>query len=269
MDLEGFIYEFNLVSTLTVKDVYDWACVLNNNTCKDIDYSNSISLYHLVESFYKLYILYKIDYDKLAKLNLGKKEKIISFNSYKKGDNETLVIDIDEPNRDIFDTDNAILYLYKKENNTYNYISNGLYPYDNDYCTKELIIDLKIMKDYLDFGRKYGLLIDSYNFLYNKFIFGNGTSLIFSKINGEMEDGISSFEITIGNVYFNREDYINVVFKFGDNLLIDYDNSIVKLGDYIVDNKKEVIDMLINNIYINRDKLSDMYCKSYTKRLIK
>ena len=35
MDLEGFIYEFNLVSTLTVKDVYDWACVLNNNTCKD------------------------------------------------------------------------------------------------------------------------------------------------------------------------------------------------------------------------------------------
>ena len=142
MDLEGFIYEFNLVSTLTVKDVYEWACVLNNNTCKDIDYSNSISLYHLVESFYKLYILYKIDYDKLPKLNLG-------------------------------------------------------------------------------------------------------------------------------NVYFNKEDYINVVFKFSDNLLIDYDNSIVKLGDYIVDNKKEVIDMLINNIYINRDTLSDMYCKSYTKRLIK
>ena len=84
-----------------------------------------------------------------------------------------------------------------------------------------------------------------------------------------MEDGISSFEITIGNVYFNKEDYINVVFKFGDNLLIDYDNSIVKLGDYIVDNKKEVIDMLIHNLYINRDKLSDMYCKSYTKRLIK
>ena len=269
MDLEGFIYEFNLVSTLTVKDIYEWACVLNNNTCKDIDYSNSISLYHLVESFYKLYILYKIDYDKLPKLNLGKKEKIISFSSYKNGNYETLVIDIDEPNKDIFDTDNAILHLYKKDNKIDNYISNGLHPYDKDYSTKKLPLDSVVIKEYLDFSRKYRTLIDSYNFLFNTFLFGNGTSLIFSKINGEMEDGISSFEITIGNAYFNREDYINIVFKFSDNLLIDYDNSIVKLYDYIENNKKEIIDMIVHNVYINRDKLSNMYCKEYTKKLIR
>lgn len=71
MNLERFIYEFNLASTMVVKDNVEWAYILNNNIDKNMDYANSISFYHLVDSFNKLYLSFKKDYEKLRKLDLG------------------------------------------------------------------------------------------------------------------------------------------------------------------------------------------------------
>lgn len=59
--------------------------------------------------------------------------------------------------------------------------------------------------------------------------------------------------------YFNSEDYVNVVFKLGDKLEIDYDNSKVKISFVEFDNKDMIIDELIKNIYVNRDEVASTY----------
>ena len=97
------------------------------------------------------------------------------------------------------------------------------------------------------------MLIDGYNYFKNKQIFGNGTSMIFTKINGDLLNGIDTFEISFGNVYFNYEDYVNVVFRLGDKLEIDYDRSVLKLGNVSYEDKSMVIDEFVKNIYVNKD----------------
>ena len=81
MNLEKFIYEFNLASTMVAKDNVGWAYILNNKINKEIDYENSISFYNLVDSFNKLYLKFKNDYDKLDKWNLGKYIQVLDVYS--------------------------------------------------------------------------------------------------------------------------------------------------------------------------------------------
>ena len=50
MNLKRFIYEFNLVSTQTITETEELFHVLSRKETKEIDYSNSISLYHLLIS---------------------------------------------------------------------------------------------------------------------------------------------------------------------------------------------------------------------------
>ena len=111
------------------------------------------------------------------------------------------------------------------------------------------------MKKYLEFGSKYDVLIAGYNYFKNRQIFGNGTSMIFTKINGNFFNGCNSFEISFGNISMNCEDYINIVFKLGDKLEIDYDNSIVKLNGDLIEDKNMIIDEFVKNIYVNKDMM--------------
>lgn len=271
MDLKRFIYEFNLVSTLTVGDTVEWVNVLNNRIDKKIDYSNSINLYHFVESFNKLYLFFKKDYEKLEKLNLGEDLEILKFDKWSSmsdGSNyRRLVVYVYNLDKEMGDDYDTLLYLYEKDGEVSSYITNNLLPWEKGYYKKYLDLDKQLIKSYLDLGEKYGLLIDSYNDLKNKFLFGNGTTVLFSKINGKLLEELSTFEVTFGNAYFNSEDYINVVFRLGDSLEINYDESIVKLESELYDNRQEIIDELIHNLYINKDKLTEMYGKE--KKLMK
>lgn len=270
MDLERFIYSFNLVTTLTIKDSKEWVCILNNENEKEIDYSNSINLYHLVESFNRYYCFFKNDYQSLTKLNLGTEMEILKFNSVTSNSDSyrDLIIYIDTPNKYVCNHYEALLYLSSHNEKIQSYITNGLNCWDDCYYRKELELDEKTCKEYLDFGDKYGLLIDSYDFLRNKFIFGNGCTVLFSKINGKLNGMLNDFVITFGNLYFNSEDYIEVVFKLGEDLSIDYDTSKVIFNNLEYTDKKDIIDKLINNLYISRSKLSNMYLNDKTRKLV-
>lgn len=269
MDLERFIYKFNLVTTLTVRDRYEWGNILNNGIDREIDFSNSISFFELVKSFNELYLLFKKDYDRLRKLNLGKELEILGFRRYKTDNSiyRVLVIYIDNPDREICEYGETLLYLFSKNGKIDNFITNGINIFDKNYYKERIKLDEELVKGYLDFFEKYSLLLDSYNFLKNKFILGNGTTTLFSKINGNLLDGLFTFEVSFGNIYFNSEDYINVVFNLGDDLSIDYEESQVILGLEKIGNKKEVIDKTIHNLFINREKLSEMYLCGKIKKL--
>ena len=61
---------------------------------------------------------------------------------------------------------------------------------------------------------------------------------------------------------------VNIVFKLGDNLEIDYDKSIVKLNNDLCDDKTMIIDEVIKNIFINKDKIDNSYIGFYNTKTI-
>ena len=253
--IKRFIYEFNLVSTDTVGDRYEWANILNNNIDMEIDYKNSISLYHLVDSFNKLYLRFKEDQCGLTNLKIKGDMHIVRYYSNENGDYERLVYFLDNYNDKMFIDGEGILYI-ERDNDIYKcYLTNTLFSYEEGFLKKELLLSDRSMKKYLEFGSKYDVLIDGYNYFKNRQIFGNGTSLVFTKVNGDLLNGCNTFEISLCNVYMNSEDYINIVFKLGDNLEIDYDSSIVELGNNLYDDRTMVINEVVKNIFINRDKI--------------
>ena len=271
MNLEKFMYEFNLASTMVAKDNVDWACILNNKINKEIDYENSISFYNLVDSFNKLYLKFKNDYDKLDKWNLGKYIQVLDVYSKdeENGLYRSLVIYIDEPDKDICDYDETLLYIIEKNGDIYGRITNNLNYFDKNYYNKIIDIDKDKASKYLDFFLKYKLFIDAYDFFRIRTILGNGTTMIFSKIDGDINDKNCKFELSFGNYFFNYEDYIKVVFELGNELRINYDDSIVIFESKTVDDKKDIIDMLVNNLYIHRCKISKLYDSGYIKKLTK
>ena len=120
----------------------------------------------------------------------------------------------------------------------------------------------------MDFVQKYNLFLESYYDLKNKFIYGDGTTVLFSRINGEIFDELKTFELSFGNVYFNSKDNINVIFNLGKNFSIDYDVSKVVLEqEEVKEDKKESIDKLVNNLFVDSMRLTPMYEKG--KQLIK
>lgn len=263
MDLKKFIYEFNLVSTLTLKDKEQLCYV--DDLKKEIDYSNSISLYDLAFLFNKQYLYFEKDYKRLEKYDFG---EYISFLRFAKNEKSRyLIIYISNPNKDICKQEETLLYLVENENKTYSFVTNDINCYDPKYYKIDVKLSSDVVKRYLDFGERQELFLQSYNFLKNKFIFGNGTTVLFSKINGRVLERLESLVISFGNVYFNAEDYANIVLKIGDNLNIDYDSSDIFIHSIDIQNKREYIDEVINNLYINREKLPRMYDKE--KRLIK
>ena len=240
--IDRFIYEFNLVSTGTVKGVDECAYIINKNIDRDIDYKNSISLYNLVNSFNQLYLKFKKEFDLLPVLGIDGDINLGWYDGCKNSKYERLTL---------FVGDEKIIYI-DRVNDIYEcYIANVIISNDKDFEYEKLAINNDVIKKYLEFGYKYDVLIDSYNDLKNKQIFSNGYSLIFTKINGGLLDDFNTFEIAFGNVSMNCEDYINIVFKLGDNLVIDYDNSIVKLDNILYEDKFMFIDDVVKKIYIN------------------
>jgi len=269
MNLERFIYEFNLASTMVVKDNVEWAYVLNNKIDKELDYDDSISFYHLVDSFNKLYLKFKNDFDKLDKWKLGEYIKVLDVYSNEDENDlyRSLVIYIDNPDKIICDYDETLLYVVENNREIYGRITNNLNYFDKNYYNRKIDIDKDKASKYLDFFLNYKLFIDSFDYFRNRTIFGNGTTMIFSKIDGDIFDSGCKFELSFGNAFFNYEDYIKVVFELGSELRINYDDSMVKVESNMIDDKKDIIDRLINNLYIHKCRLSKLYDNDNIKKL--
>lgn len=262
MDLERFIYDFNLFSTETVKDVQQGCLIINNGRKREIDYGNCVSMYDIADRFNKSYLDFLKDSCQLKEIieQLGEE---VSYISHIASDNFTsLCLDVSKPYSDVFDEKYAIVYFFNNNGNCFVSSNNGINRFDENYKARQVEFDEASIGECLDIVKKNGLFLDAYKDLRTKFVFGNGTNVIFSKIDGKLLDELTTFTLTFGNSYMNKEDIIEVKFRLGDNFGIIYDESKVIIGDEeITDSKKkhQIINELLSSIYVNADRLSGLY----------
>ena len=256
MNFERFIKEFNLATTLTITDRKEFCRV--NPKFNEIDYSNSISFYQLVELFNKLYLEFEKDYKEI-KQGLG---EYMFFSGFYQYDNTRYaMIYLDNPIKEICDYEETLLNITETDGKFESFITNDINPFDKNFYRKSVELDEELSKQYLDFLQKHDCFLQSYYLLKNHFIFGNGTTVLFSSIEGELLEKLKTFVLSFGNNYFNTADSIEILFNLGEELSIDYDSCKIVMDLKKIENKKQYIDELVNNLFINRSKLPVMYEK--------
>lgn len=262
MNLNAFIYDFNLVTTGTVKDIYDSCFVINNGRKKKIDYQNCISLYDLIYIFNLAYIKYLEDKDSIKNIlsQLGDDIRYC-FHSVSK-DFNSLCLEVLKTYPNIFEEEYSIINFINSNDLYYVMANNGRRLFDKKYKSERVDLDSESISTCIDFVKKHNLLLECYRDLGNKFVFGNGTTVLFTKIDGDILDDLSTITLAFGNSYMNSTDYIEVKFKLGKKLEILYSESKVTMADEeVIDPnlKKNIINELISEIYINIDKLNGLF----------
>lgn len=247
--LNQFIKEINLVFTNTI-DRYEF-CKKNfdlNNY--NVNYTNSISIYNLVNSFNKLYIPFKKEYEKLDKLSLGNYIEILNYNKFNLGEDNyrMLVINIEEPI--ICNTYDTTLYICEKNSNEiYSFVINkNNYPDERT----EIKLDKEKCKNYLDLFDKYKLLLDTYKILNNGFIFGNGTDTLSTRINGKLLEEIKNFEISFGQNSISTSDFVKLFIDLDKTINIDINNCKIILDDKKIIPNNQNCTKLFKEVHINK-----------------
>ncbi len=262
MDLTNFIYDFNLSTTGTIKDVYEHCRVVNSGRKTQIDYTGSVSLYDVVNMFNTVYIAFLLDMGEFKNIisTLGR-EVIYGYHSIS-DDFALLALDVVNPHTNVFDEKGAIVNFISRNNEVYAMADNGKKLFDKGYRSKRVDISSESVQKCLSIVKSHHLFLESYENLRNKFIFGNGTTVIFSKIDGDIMRDLSTFTISFGNSYMNTYDFIEVKIKLGDELIILYDESKVEIRSEEINDseeKKQIIDKLLRSIFVNSNNLCSLY----------
>ena len=250
-DIKEYLKSCNLVFTDTI-DRYAFATVGFDINKQEVNYDGSISLLDLVSSFNKLYLSFIKEYDKLPKLKLGKNVEALDFSKFDfdKDSYRILRLYISKPV--ITKHENTLLYLREINGEILPYVTNGKSPYDNGYYHEDVKIDTEITKKYLDLFEKYSLLLESYNYFKNKFVFGDGTNCLFTLIDDYVHcnllDGLHKFKISFGS----DGDSIDLPINLGDNFGLDYDHCKVILDSKEIPRSKEEYDDILASTYINK-----------------
>lgn len=262
MELTDFIYDFNLVTTKTAKDIYESCMIINSGREKEIDYANSVNLYELVRIFNDSYKEYLHDKDYLKKIisTLGK--EFYYFEHLVDEDFSFITFEVIDPFTNIFDEKKAFVRFVNRDDNYYAKADNGKNCFHSKYKEKSLNLNKEEIKTVLEIVRRNNLFLESFHDLGYKFIFGNGTTTVTSQIEGDIFDKLTTFTLSFGNSYFNGTDFIKIEFSLGNNLEILYDKSSITIEDEDiekVEDKKRLIDELLNGIYINNNDLNKLY----------
>ena len=263
MNLTNFIYDFNLATTMTAKDVYERCQVINSGRERKIDYKNSVSLYDVVDRFNTAYMAYTLESDEFKNIlkSLGK-EVIYGYHSIS-DEFALLILDVFDPKVEVFDGRQTIVNFINRNGDEYFVNANNRKRrFDKEFRSKDVDVSEENIKICLDIVRRHDLFLEGFRELKNKFVFGNGTTVVFSKIDGDILDELSMFTLTFGNSYMNSSDFIEVKFKLGEKLKILYGRSKLALDDEEIkekSEKKRIIDELLSGIYINSEKLCNLY----------
>lgn len=255
-DLKYLQKELNAIftNTLNKRDF----CALDFDIAKvAINYENTISLYKLASSFNELYLKFKKEYDQLDKLYECGKFNILTFDKYVYNNINYRTLIVDVSNDNIGYERASLLFLKEKNQEIKTYVTNNIIfnPDNKGYYRENLNLDSSKVKAYLDLCEKYQVLFEPYNCLKNKFIFGDGTNVLFSKIVGSLANGLDYFEFEYGSVYINASYTIKLFINLGENFGIDYSKSEVIWNEEKIDVDKKVLKILFNETYINQSYL--------------
>lgn len=259
-DFEKFTKEMNTIftNTLNRKDF----CVKGFDIEKvDINLENTISLCNLVSSFNELYLKFKKEYKEIEKIPECGNFNVLSFSKYE-CDNvnyRTMTIDVYDDN--IGYEKASLLYLNEKDGMINCFVTNGVFnPMDEDYYREDLHLDSLQVKKYLDIYEKYQVLFETYRYFKNKFVFGDGTNVIFSKIEENLVDGLNYFEIHYGSILMNTSYSVKLIINLGENFGIDYSKC-----EVIWDNEKTLVDENVLDNLFNDTRIHKSYLKERTR----
>ena len=251
--LDKYIKECNLVFTDTI-DRLDFCRVGFDIDKTEVNYEGSINLWQFVSSFNKLYLAFKKDYDELEKLSLGKKIKVLNFNKFGFDNDEyrVLRIYIDEPT--ITKHEDTVLYLREINGEMKPFVTNDINPFDKSYYYEEVELDNEHAKKYLDLFEKHSLLLETYKYLRNNQLFGDGTNCIFTSIDdrkSNLLEGLKNMRLSFSSLYFDTEYYVEFLINLGENFGIDYDNCKMVLDCKETNANNADYDSAIKNVFVN------------------
>ena len=117
-------------------------------------------------------------------------------------------------------------------------------------------MNIRLVKKYLDLFEKYSLFLESYNYLKNYPIFGDGTYYMFTIIDeykSNLLEGLNKFRISFGFSYYN----VDMVINLGENFGLDYDNCKLQFDNDKKEVFKEDYENLLTKVYINKRHLKE------------
>lgn len=283
MSLEEFIYRYNLATTETIKSNDK---LYSQDTNIPIDYSQSISLFDLISLFNNTYLNFLKEYNEILPLDILGKE---AYYTHCYAENDACIIDfiVKEPSNEVFHKVNGYVTKLDAKGNAIVIPQTKSYEDNKKWCNVEIIqytnkevscftdnglikkgekreiyISDEITTAHINLVKKYKDFLYSFFELENKFIFGNGTTVMFSKITGTLPNNLNSFKITFGNAFFNCADEIEITVILKEKLEIDYSQSTIVLdtvsSEYLTD-KKEIINTLLKKIYISTNRLPNFF----------
>ena len=252
--LDKYIKECNLVFTDTIGRM-DFCRVGFDVDKTEVNYDDSINLWQFVSSFNKLYLSFKKEYDELEKLNLGKSIEALHFRKFDSDNDKyrVLIAYIEEPT--ITKHEDTVLYLREINGEMKPFVTNDKNPFDKSYYCENVTLNNDVAKKYLDLFEKYSLLLETYKYLRNNQIFGDGTNYIFTSFdnyNSNLLEGLNYIKLSIGSSYFDTEYFVEFLINLGENFGIDYDNCkmVLDCEKPTVDNAS--YDRVIKSVFLNK-----------------
>ncbi len=262
MDLTNFIYDFNLATTCTTKDVKEECQIINEGRNVVINYDNCVSLYDIVERFNNSLLEFGKDKKEFKKILSSLGEKVV-YGFHTVSDEFTcLSLDVYNPAPEVFDESRAIVKFIDNDGTCYASANNGRNVFDQKYKSNSVQIDEEDVEACLGIVNKHDLFLESFRELQNKFVFGNGTTVVFTKIDDDILGKVTTFTLTFGNAYMNTSDFLEVKIRLGEHLEVLYGKSGVLMQDEEIKDiaeKKKIIDELLRGFYVNSDKLCVLY----------
>ena len=269
IELENSIKSFNLIFTDTLEKE-DFCKVGFDLNKEKVNYDNCISLYDIVEKFNILHKTFKKRYNDLEKFDLGRH---IDISNFIKNDNinyRCLLIYIDEPT--MINEKYTDLYLVERDNEIKSFITNNLNVFDKKHYYKEIDLDKKIVKQYLDLFENYSILLYLYHRFENGILFGDGTYTLFTNIkseNNELLDDFEKIEILLGANYFlSPGEHIKCCINLGNSLNIDVNDSKIEIFDKNIKANKEDYIRILKSIFINERYLNEYYDRKNGRKII-
>ena len=245
---DDLIKEFNLIYTDTLKRD-DFFTVGFDSKEKLLNLKKCITLYKLINDFNKKYNEFIEEYKQLNKFDFGEYMEIIRF--IKKDNYRELWIWAP----DIIDKGDSIIKMIEENDEIYTICTNEINPSDKEYYSITLDFDKNKVETYLNLFERYKKIIGQYNYLKNQMIFGDGCTTMFSKIEGNLLEQLKTFEICLGNDYFNTNDFIKILIKLGKKIEIDYSKVHLDINTIDEQVKEEDAEKILKKVYINEKYL--------------
>lgn len=238
-----------------LKDELNDFIFMKRNESNLINNNNNTKLLDVIKLFNELYKKFKLEYSQLPKFDLSKTIKYSLFLDSQ--DNTMLSFNLVDVNDGIYNEEGWIaLDIFSLNNQIFANLSNKRYDHKS-YC-KRINLDKDVLKKYLEVFKNNILFIKLYEKLYSFTSFSENIKFLSIQVSDNIIEDLK-LSLSFSDPSINGSDIIDITFLLGEDfkitdykLLFDF----IKINDN--DNKEEILNYILNNLYIENNKLPHM-----------